>query len=754
MAFGNNNSNRRDFGNPAFGRGRDEPYGGGMSAGANGPTGYGYGGNADMNAARIPHRTRGPSIDAHTPDLMNPAGRNPNPSGGYGMDGFGGGGSGYGAPPGQQSSETMWERVKRPVADPPGIPNRYASCPSRLRSTELSVKPVLFCLTHRPQQQHPASGFSASNPFVPPPSYANNNEMNSNSDRWATRQPLPPPPALHMNAHFMNMQGGMGMQNPAGLQRAERERGPRTGLTPRDNRGPYAEQDLAAQQGSRAPEDRNATQLQADPNKPYASFFGRTGPEGGRGAPEEYAAPRDAYPLQQESDPYRQMQQQARAAYAQAQAQDQAMRQHAQPVYDAEQRAPPPGSPGTNRPKMLFDPQSSTLREHAGADKEAPKTGALGRSIAKKPELERRTGLPGQDSSEANNGRKVMQVDRIEHNDKWDRQALPKEAPQARAPKQIVTRSSDAPSRTVEVSGATAEDYDDTVDHRQEDLAARKEARAKERAERGPRTKGFLFHYNSEGQIERLFTPEERIRADALKARKAEKERKMTEESKSLAVASVDNLPLRLSNEQFKALTPEQKQELKARQESVRAAREAARDGARDAPATASTAAGAPIDPSVQLTAEEYRALSKEQKQELKAKQREEKEARAKAAAAKRLEKRRDVQVTDTLSSMTLTGTGAGAGELDIQKVAQEADAHRSQQPVKAFVPGQQYARPAESQESWQRGGSEQHHRGQQQAWEDAHAHRVDPYHPSVPRYAEPQQDNSWCVFFLIVQSL
>jgi hypothetical protein len=126
MAFANNNGNRRDFGNSSFGRGRDEPYGGGMNAGANGngPPGYGYGG-ADVNAARIPHRTRGPSVDAHTPDLMNPAGRNPNPGGGYGMDGLG-----YGVPPGQQqqqqSSEQMWERVKRPVADPPGIPNRYA----------------------------------------------------------------------------------------------------------------------------------------------------------------------------------------------------------------------------------------------------------------------------------------------------------------------------------------------------------------------------------------------------------------------------------------------------------------------------------------------------------------------------------------------------------------------------------------------------------------------------------------------------
>jgi hypothetical protein len=283
------------------------------------------------------------------------------------------------------------------------------------------------------------------------------------------------------------------------------------------------------------------------------------------------------------------------------------------------------------------------------------------------------------------------------------------------------------------------------VDHRQEELAARKEARAKERAERGPRTKGFLFHYNAEGQIERLFTPEERVRADALKARKAEKERKMAEESKSLAVASVDNLPLRLSNEQFKALTPEQKQELKARQESVRAARDAAREAAREAPAAT---ASAPVDTSVQLTAEEYRALSKEQKLELKAKQREEKEARAKAAAAKRAEKRRDVQVTDTLSSMTLTGPGAGAGELDIQKVAQEADAHRSQQPVKAFVPGQQFARPAESQDSWQ-GGSE-HHRGQQQSWDEVHAHRVDQYHPSVLRYTEPQQDNSWCVLLVL----
>jgi hypothetical protein len=382
---------------------------------------------------------------------------------------------------------------------------------------------------------------------------------------------------------------------------------------------------------------------------------------------------------------------------------------------------------------MLYDPQSNAFRELATAEKEVAKPGMPNKSIAKKP-----------DSADvsATSGRKVMQVDRIEHNDKWDRQALPKEAPQARAPK-IITKSADAPaSRTVEISGGVADDYDDTVDHRQEELAARKEARAKERAERGPRTKGFLFHYNAEGQIERLFTPEEKIRADALKARKAEKERKLAEESKSLAVTSVDNLPLRLSNEQFKALTPEQKQELKARQESVRAAREAARETVRETPAaTSNPASSAPIDTSVQLTAEEYRALSKEQKQELKAKQREEKEARAKAAAAKR-EKRREVQVTDSLSSLTLTG----AGELDIQKVAQEADAHRSQQPVKAFVPGQQYARPAESQDSWQRGA--EHHRGHQQQqpqqWEDVHAHRQDLYPPSVPRYAEPQQDNSW----------
>jgi hypothetical protein len=753
-SYGSQQSHERDFGGPNYAfnnannssnsrmpppRVREDPFGGMAGHPASGPAGYGTGGHVE--APRIAHRTRGPAED-HPHDYPDR----------YGYD----------APQASHSAEPMWERAKRPVAEPPAV--------------------------QRPQG---APGFSASNPFLPP------EFSGSGGDRWGTRQQLPPPPALHMNAHYM------GLQNPStGGMRQERERGPRTGLTPR-------EQQEQHNPGFRVPADdrRGTASPTVDPSRPFSSLFGR---EAGRGVPAgEHVPPREDYPPPSQHQPEQsrlpqhqtgfQQQQQLQHQHHPAQqaprqpnfvyGQEQAHRQYAQhaPVYDADQRAlPPQSSPtgtGANRPKMLFDPQSNSLRELAEREPAKPAHHARPNQAApQRAEMERHHQKPAPSMEETAEGpRKIMQVNRIEQNtgDKWSRQSMPRDAAarQSEGGTEAAHPSFPAPS-SAHIAAGDAEHNEDEHDQRHEYVEARKAARDKERAERGPRTKGYLFHYTEDGQIERLFTPEEKIRADALKARKAEKaereRRQAAEDGNPLAVVSIDNLPLRLTTEQFKALTLDQRQELKAKQAEARAAREARNANPAHSAHAASTAAPAhpqdartaahvapvpvsvPVDSALKLTEEEYRALTSEQKRELRARQQDAKIARRTAQIAAKRERQASASASagaetepDQHASSAPTNVrsvSADDGELDIQKMALQADAGRAKRrDVPAFIPGQGYSGAAAHEEDqWQRGSAQAAHSN---ASYPHHAQsQPQPHAQQQPHYQQPLQmhGESW----------
>lgn len=505
----------------------------------------------------------------------------------------------------------------------------------------------------------------------------------SAGDRWNARQPLPPPPALQMNSPFMNL------SNPSmmNVQQPGRERGPQM----QGQGGPRPAHMVGVD------EHRNTSSPSVDPNRPFSSLFHRAGADSSRAPTGEHVASRDEYPDVRQADNYRMQQQpppqqhQGRPGYAPGQGQEYNYRQqHSAVQYDAEHREPPPAStpPGaaSNRPKMLFDPASNKMRELATSERELANKqqafNAAKNSQGRHNDFDRKpAGPPAQEVVDpATVTRKTLQVNRIEQNtgEKWTRQTLPKEAStkddnMSRA----APPAAYAATTTSGTDGVVVEDHDEEPNLRQEYLDARKEARTKERMERGPRTKGFLFRYNAEGQIERVFTPEEKVRADALKARKAEKaerERRLAGDAPNpLAVASVDDLPLRLSAEQFKALTPEQKEALKARQAEARAAREhkeprEPKEVGHAAPEAAAATASVtlPIDTALKLTAEQYRALTKEQKAELKARQQEERLTRKAARDAARRERgegrrttREDDQVEDE----------EDVGELDVRQM-------------------------------------------------------------------------------------
>lgn len=124
---------RRDGGVSLASRSREDPFGGmgghpasgpGGPSGAGGPGGYGLGG-PNNEPLRIPHRTRGPAVDQ--PSEYNGIGGQRAPYGGSG--GYGG----YDAagPSSSHSAEPMWERAKRPMGEPSGMPNRLVILPQQ-----------------------------------------------------------------------------------------------------------------------------------------------------------------------------------------------------------------------------------------------------------------------------------------------------------------------------------------------------------------------------------------------------------------------------------------------------------------------------------------------------------------------------------------------------------------------------------------------------------------------------------------------
>lgn len=691
-----------------------------------------FGPNDSGSGQRVPYRTRGPSFDNTSSDQFNRGG-----------GGFGGGGGGFqGGHQGSMnqpylglpaSAEPTWERMKR--AEPPALHTR-------------------------PQTQGgPAPAFPPNNPFAPPDNAFVN--MGANSDRWAQRQSLPPPPALHMNTHFMNVNasslganntnnfGGAGVhprergpERERGSEAArgpERERGPRSGNTPRDKSGPDGEGDarwagnnaqqqnqqnrnVATSVGPSTNADRrsnsNASPSVAayDPSKPFASLFGKNGGDAGYAAEvAESSISKVDYPLPHEVDAGANQRQAARPQYA---AQEQPARA---PVHEQEHR-PYPSNEGPGRQKMLFDPQSNAFRTLANSEKEKPAY-ATAKPTKRTTDYEaRKSGPPAVEHADAAavvTAKKPLQVNRIEQNtgEKWTRQPLTKEPTPAAAADIEASRVKGTPQgvRQTDTQHAAADDGEENDNHdadsRLEYLAARKALRDQERADRGPRTKGYLFRHTEDGQIERVYTPEEKIHADEIKLRK---ERVAGKAKRSYDDDKADSAP------------------------AVRAVAHA--------PTSAPTEDD--FDYDKVLTAEEYRALPKERKAEIRARHLENKAARRSVAiAAHNARTHGEEPESLAFNSITLAysaagSSGKGSEDLDIQKVARDAEARRNSQPVKTFVPRSETV--GEASQDWRKGSSTvSAPRASQDARGEVHSAGRD-FHQGITQPTPATVDKSW----------
>ena len=446
--------------------------------------------------------------------------------------------------------------------------------------------------------------------------------------------PLPPPPALHMNAQFMNVNQGM---PPAGIVRPERERGPRSGNTPRDRND--GEQERGARLvpvASSSPvvaDHRVATvspsASQYDPNKPFSSLFG--GKSSGDHNP-PFHDERGS-----ESPPSSQQGAKNAREYNPAVEQRQS--------YDTTQR-----STAAPRTKMLFDPQSN---EYRTMEKEVPKAPYPNKAGPKKIE---RSGPPAAEIPD--DSRKTMQVNRIEQNtgDKWSRAKETAQPSSSAAAVAAASRHREEPAR--HSAPEPSEEHEHHELGREEYLEQRKAARQKERDGRGPRTKGLLFRLTAEGGIERVFTAEEKEQADKSGLRKLERGIKPSRKGADdvdatpshvrapvprVEPAAYEHLDMeRLSKEEFQALPKARKDEIRAKHQEVKAARQAAgiASSSRRPPPSVSE----PEELPVEAMAIDY--------------------------------------------SAGRSGRHDNA-DLDIQQMARETEASLSMQPIKTFVPGQ-----------------------------------------------------------------
>jgi len=592
--------------------------------------GYGYGGESQ----RVPYRTRGPSFDNSGPEGANRS--------------FGTGGN---VPlHGQQQypldaqhhqhhqvqSEPMWERVKVPM----------------------------------PVQQQPPQ-FQR----LQPPPYGGADPA---GDRWNQRQQLPPPPALHMNAHYVNINNPNGSANgvPPSGYRPERERGPRSGNTPREGEADRAAAPAPRAVATASPvvSDRRAASNASpyDPSKSFSSLFGGKAPQEGAYAQQEgqgqsqgHAVSKQDYPLPHEEVI------RANRVYNPAPAPE---APHVAAGYQQEQRAF--GSPATSggpRQKMLFDPQSN---EYRPLEKDTVKAPYANKVPVKKPEC---AGPPVSEEAAEDKAsvlRKTLQVNRIEQNtsaDKWSRGK--ESAPAAEA--------ASAPARPVHtVRPHTEGNHEETETYEQgrdEYLAERKALRLKERQERGPRTKGFLFRFTADGNIERVLTAEE-LEAKARKAERAAAPRQTAtkrgaEDGSAAArveLTNFDHLDFdNLTKEEFQSLPKAKKEEIRAKHAADKAARRTggaqdARDG-REVREPREVREVRDTRPPRENRLPQYGAEPEE------------------------------LNVGSLNLGYSAHSGGHDHGDLDIQQMARENDAYRSLQPIKAFVPGQGYGGPLDA---------------------------------------------------------
>ena len=495
---------------------------------------------------------------------------------------------------------------------------------------------------------------------------------------------------LHYASNPSNAAAPTGLTMPPAGYRPERERGPRSGNTPREGEADRAAAPRAAgpAPGATPASPAVSAQSQYDPSKPFSSLFGgKSASEAAHQALSQGQSHHGAlsqldYPLPHEEA--------ARASKGNFQGSSE---QQPRPVgYEQDHRPAYPsttGPAGGPRPKVLYDPQSN---EYRPLERDTPKASYSAKAPEKK--VPRAAGPPASEDAvdEKASARRSLQVNRIEQNteQKWAR--AKESAPAGSSAETTIAR----PSRHI----AAAEGHDENETHeqgREAYLAERKALRQKERDERGPRTKGFLFKFNAEGAVERVLTAEELEAKQRKLDRAANKLPKRTD----TVEPSYDHLDFdHLTKEEFQALPKAKKDEIRAKHQAEKAAR---------------------------------RAEPREARQD----------ARRSQYASEHAE---DLSVENlSIAGHKVPSSAASSGpcdhgDLDIQQTAWEIDAHRSQQPIKAFVPGQGYGHAVPSvplphempMQNWREGAQVIPAARIEQQQQQSHLHHQQPYQTIV----------------------
>lgn len=315
------------------------------------------------------------------------------------------------------------------------------------------------------------------------------------------------------------------------------------------------------------------------------------------------------------------------------------------------------------KPKVLFDPASNAFREFKGPDKDnSGKHNVM--SIV---------------HSRANTSNKPVAANQPKEKDngRWSKQSLPTNNSSHSTnigPAIVMTRdpigsvlTDTTLSDNVKLKEESSAQFifgseNDMLGGRQEAHSVRKEQRQKERESRGPRTKGVLYKYTADGDIERVLTEEEKNKSDASKGKKKSKPTSVLSSSSDVAAKtstvndSTEEVPLR-SFDIHEAIDRKKKKSRHGKPTNSKA------------------------DQSVSVTAfEEGSSTGRtDSSQACSSDMRSSKISEFGAGV--------DLKQT-TFSSVLLPYTGNGSGELDIQKVAMEAEANRSLHPIKSFIPG------------------------------------------------------------------
>jgi len=316
------------------------------------------------------------------------------------------------------------------------------------------------------------------------------------------------------------------------------------------------------------------------------------------------------------------------------------------------------------KPKVLFDPDSNAFREFKGPDKDNSGKHSLlknNKSIAQPSSRVNRSNKNGSttanQSDEKDNGR-------------WGKQSLPTDKFSNCAIIGVLTRdvigsatNDTTLSRRAKTEEETSAQFildseTDVLEGRQEVHNARKEQRQKERESRGPRTKGILYKYTADGDIERVLTLEEKNKSSVSK-------NKNKSQSSSFPSSSSDMRANSFTANDSTAEFPIRSFDV---QEGIDKKKKKSRNGK---PAMTKVDQG--------LSAIEEGSIN----------------GRKAYLCDINSSKISAFDVGDdvmkTFSSVLLPYTniaGNGSGELDIQKVAMEAEANRSLQPIKSFIPG------------------------------------------------------------------